>query len=327
LGVDGVFFGNPNSSRSFATAPLSALLEDEEGAAAKPYEHVGILSDFAFLKRFPSPGANQNRSRSHAVLEKMLGIRIATLIPPDPEKIASLLATGNPVMDDPACSHCHRILDPIAQAFKDYSGDQYVFKKSAEFFGNTYGPGLLTQSFPQSTEAAAESALHESKVLRWLAERVIADPRFPRAIARSLWKFLLGEDPVLLATDNPWRSVVTEDFEAAARKFRESNYDLRALAVAIVTSRRALGDQVKWRTKENPEIRLTAQNRSRFLIPELLLIRMRSLLGNEVVGTELQGRILGEMKAPLGGLDYLNHSDPIVAANAFYSDIPNVTRW
>jgi hypothetical protein len=130
---------------------------------------------------------------------------------------------------------------------------------------------------------------------------------------------LLGEDPLRLASDNPWQPIVTEDIDTAARAFRESKYDLRALAVAIATSRRSLAREVKWNTASNSEVRSTLQNRHRFLTPELLTLRLKSLLGAASYSSALEQLIGNEMRPALGGLDYLNNSDPISRANTFYS--------
>ena len=95
------------------------------GPLITDYPHAGILNTTAFLSRYPTTATNRNRARSRWTYYHFLGLDIekSASRTTDP---AALADTNNPTMFNPACTVCHRVLDPVAGAFQNYfDGGQY----------------------------------------------------------------------------------------------------------------------------------------------------------------------------------------------------------
>ena len=89
------------------------------GPLITDYPHAGILNTTAFLSRYPTTATNRNRARSRWTYYHFLGLDIekSASRTTDPEALAD---TNNPTMFNPACTVCHRVLDPVAGAFQNY---------------------------------------------------------------------------------------------------------------------------------------------------------------------------------------------------------------
>ena len=109
--------------REFDRAIDSTRILDP-GPLITNYPHAGILNTTSFLLRYPTTATNRNRARSRWTYYHFLGL--------DVEKSASrttdadaLADTNNPTLVNPACTACHRILDPVAGAFQNYADNGY----------------------------------------------------------------------------------------------------------------------------------------------------------------------------------------------------------
>ena len=89
------------------------------GPLITDYPHAGILNTTVFLGRYPTTATNRNRARSRWTYYHFLGLDIEKSAPrtTDPDALAD---TNNPTMFNPACTVCHRVLDPVAGAFQNY---------------------------------------------------------------------------------------------------------------------------------------------------------------------------------------------------------------
>ena len=96
------------------------------GPLRTDYPHAGILNTNAFLKRYPSTATNRNRARSRWTYYHFLGLDIEKSASRTTDPVA-LADTNNPTMNNPACTVCHKILDPVAGAFQNY-GDEGYYK-------------------------------------------------------------------------------------------------------------------------------------------------------------------------------------------------------
>ena len=98
----------------------------DPGPCATEFPHAGILSTKVFLKRYPSTATNRNRARSRWTYYHFLGVDIEKSAPrtTDPTALAD---TSNPTMNNPACTVCHSVLDPVAGAFQNY-GDIGLYR-------------------------------------------------------------------------------------------------------------------------------------------------------------------------------------------------------
>ena len=98
----------------------------DPGPLSTDYPHAGILNTTAFLRRYPTTATNRNRARSRWMYYHFLGLDIekSASRTTDP---AALADTNNPTMHNPACTVCHRVMDPVAGAFQNY-GDEGYYK-------------------------------------------------------------------------------------------------------------------------------------------------------------------------------------------------------
>ena len=103
---------------------LNADLIISPGPLITEYPHAGILNTTMFLKRYPTTATNRNRARSRWTWYHFLGLDIekSASRTTDPDALAD---TNNPTMFNPACTVCHRVLDPVAGAFQNYGDDGF----------------------------------------------------------------------------------------------------------------------------------------------------------------------------------------------------------
>ena len=98
----------------------------DPGPLSTRYPHAGVLNTNAFLARYPTTPTNRNRARSRWTYYHFLGVDIEKSASRTTDPVA-LADTNNPTMHNPACTVCHRVLDPVAGAFQDY-GDEGYYK-------------------------------------------------------------------------------------------------------------------------------------------------------------------------------------------------------
>ena len=117
------------------------------GPLITDYPHAGVLNTTAFLRRYPTTATNRNRARSRWTYYHFLGLDIekSASRTTDPDALAD---TNNPTMLNPACTVCHRVLDPVAGAFQNYF-DEGQYKTNwggidslDRFYKETIGPLL-----------------------------------------------------------------------------------------------------------------------------------------------------------------------------------------
>ena len=94
------------------------------GNLATDYPHAGIMNTHAFLNRYPTTATNRNRARSRWTYYHFLGLDIEKSASRTADPIA-LADTNNPTMNNPACTVCHTVMDPVAGAFQNYGDDGY----------------------------------------------------------------------------------------------------------------------------------------------------------------------------------------------------------
>ena len=101
---------------------LGATRVSNPGPLITDYPHAGILNTTAFLRRYPTTATNRNRARSRWTYYHFLGhdIEKSASRTTDPEALAD---TNNPTLRNPACTVCHRVLDPVAGTFQNYGDD------------------------------------------------------------------------------------------------------------------------------------------------------------------------------------------------------------
>ena len=96
----------------------------DPGPLITNYPHAGILNTTSFLLRYPTTATNRNRARSRWTYYHFLGLDVekSASRTTDPDALAD---TNNPTLLNPACTVCHRALDPVAGAFQNYADNGY----------------------------------------------------------------------------------------------------------------------------------------------------------------------------------------------------------
>ena len=136
---DEVEFGDPGDASEFRQAAIESYYRlnetkrsvwdrelgtyvHEHGNLGTHYPHAGILNTTVFLIRYPTTATNRNRARSRWTYYHFLGVDIekSEARTMDP---AVLDDTGNPTMNNNACTVCHERMDPVAGAFQNYDAE------------------------------------------------------------------------------------------------------------------------------------------------------------------------------------------------------------
>ena len=94
----------------------------DPGPLSTIYPHAGILNTKVFLQRYPTTPTNRNRARSRWTYYHFLGLDIEKSASRTTDPVA-LADTNNPTMNNPACTVCHSVLDPVAGAFQNYGNE------------------------------------------------------------------------------------------------------------------------------------------------------------------------------------------------------------
>ena len=245
------------------------------GAAADdPFPSAGVLTSFAFLNRYPAGGSNQHRTRASVAMNAFLDFDVLDLAerPADPDGTE----VDNPVVNDPSCTVCHAIIDPVAGTFRGFEAGWHHLRPldNPTPLPDNYLPGFDGQLLP----------LEELRDgVRWLGERVSADPRYPSAVTRTVYGSLAGRAPLREPTADAgvdelalWRR--EQDFlDGLADRFVASGEDMREVILDVVLSEWFAARSASWVEEGFPEV--TALGGGRWSTPERLYQRVAAILG------------------------------------------------
>lgn len=182
-----------------------AFVEDP-GTGKVGYPHAGILSSPAFLARYPTTATNRNRARARWTLFHFLDIDIenSSQRPMDAEALAD---TNNPTLNNPNCTACHQIMDPVAGAFQNWDDmNQYSpnggaldgFYKNHEDGSNSlyeYGDSWYRDMRPPGL--FEELILNKDASLIELAQLIVKEPGFAKASVKFWWPSIIGSDALV----------------------------------------------------------------------------------------------------------------------------------
>ncbi len=106
-----VAFSNPDDPEEFLPARLPEI------------PHAGVLTSPMFLNRYPTTETNRNRGRARVVFDLFLDTDILAIEGVRPGNAVDI-TTPIPTINNPECSKCHSVLDPVASIFQnwDYKG-------------------------------------------------------------------------------------------------------------------------------------------------------------------------------------------------------------
>lgn len=204
--------------------PVTTLVQ--QGGDTVPV--AGIVGTHAFLARYPSTNTNVNRARARYVFDYFLGIDIEGLASRDGLDLNNVIGDV-PTYEDPQCTVCHDVMDPIAGLFtKRDNGGEYDR-------GNTFQHNRTTNGVPRMVPAgytldAADvlPSAEEDQPLKWMVLRLAADDRFADRTVRTVLHGLAGIDSTTPAT-----TTFINDTKTA---FVASNFDFKALVKSIMLS-------------------------------------------------------------------------------------------
>ena len=184
-------------SDSNSQAPYEA-----SGDPVKNYPHAGILTDLGFLNRYPTTATNRNRARSRWVFYHFLDIDIEKSSQ-RPTDEAALKDQNNPTMNNPNCTVCHAILDPVAGAFQNWGIDNLYrpngydtldgFYKHPSSGNSLYRSGDLWYRDMRSPGLFDAKITERDSTLAELAKLIIKEEGFYSAAPKFWWSAIFGE--------------------------------------------------------------------------------------------------------------------------------------
>ncbi len=243
--------------------------------------HAGVLTTTVFLNRFPTTPTNRNRARARVLFKLFLDTDLLRLgdRPLDPSSII----TVNPTMNNPSCTVCHEIMDPVSAALQNYQvANDYTPLETTPmmtWFPDMRLPGFGTTVLPEGQEKTAE---------QWLAKQIVADDRFARAAVRIVWNGLIGQD--LLA--EPFDAAQPDYVEALeayqvqdqvvtsiADKLRANNYNLKIVFKEIIKTDYFRAKNVKGELDESRQYELANLGTATYMSPEQLNRKIEAITG------------------------------------------------
>ncbi len=283
------------------------------------YPHAGILSEPAWLNRYPSTETNRNRARARWTYYHFLGVDIEKSAPRSTDPVA-LADTNNPTLLNSACTVCHDRLDPVAGAYQNY-GDEGLYRDFAGFrcdrdgancevFGGTDSlpnnykffrtdtdfdePGYQTGDLwyrgmrPPGLGAATLPGARADDGLAWLGQQIVNDPRFATAAVTFWWPALMGKpvlEPPLFSAGSDFAQRVNafdaqqNSIQALADSFRSGGYNLKNLLADLVMSPWFRAQSVDPQVLAQRGAELRALGVDRLLTPEELEAKTEAVLG------------------------------------------------
>ena len=277
---------NPYSAKSYGVSPDFQTGEYDEFVPAQipGIPHAGVITDPIFMNRFPTTPTNRNRHRSRMIYEIFMATDVQRLgeRPVDATKIEGF----NPTMNDPNCTVCHTIIDPLAGALKNWNEEGWYSPGmpsveqpiEADWYLDMRPPGFGDATLPgdQGQQAAA-----------WVATQIVQDNRFAVAPIHLLFKGLSGQRPLREPTDPKAEGylegirahdVQTKIFQEIGDKFVESNYNLKTVIKEIIKSPYYRAANA-YDLDETREIELKDVGTGRLLTPEQLHRKIEAITG------------------------------------------------
>jgi len=224
-GVEGLSFNNSTDDREFLPARLAGV------------PHAGILTSPMFLNRYPTTSTNRNRGRARVVFDLFLDTDVLAIEGVRPGNSVDI-TTPVPTINNSECSKCHSLIDPVAAVFQNWnSRGQYRPARLSRYgwYADMEARGFNGEPMPLAGNIDSS--------VRWLAQQIVADPKFTRSVTRIMVNGLTGKEP-LSAPDSSSSSQLEIDAYIAERtmldamesRFKESGFRLKTLIEEIMMS-------------------------------------------------------------------------------------------
>ena len=260
------------------------------------FPHAGILNTRAFLRRYPTTETNRNRGRAYWTIYHFLGFDIQKVA----LRTTDIAASDNPTLNNPACTSCHSLLDPVAGTFQNYSEDgayrnsfggrdalpeSYKYPPDETISpyreGDTWYRDMLAPGFNGSRAQGSGNSL------QWLARQITSDPRFSEAAVKFWWSAVTGSEIAARSADSSGQGAEARFMDAElarlAQAFRTGidggrPYNAKDLLVEIVLSPWFRAESI---AGDDPAHVATLRNAGgeRLLTPEELVRKTDSIMG------------------------------------------------
>lgn len=296
----------PSKIKGFYPNSSLELIEDDPNGPGKYriigppidfYPHAGILNDLAFLDRYPTTATNRNRARARWTFYHFLGIDIekSSLRPLDE---ASLTDVNNPTMNNPNCTVCHALLDPVAGAFQNwgvfnsFKGDgehdtlDSFYKYPTDGSQSLYQAGDLWYRDMRSPGLFGTEISEEYSTLASLAKLIVAENSFLEASAKFWWPAIFGREVIERPTDEgdqfyPEKYRVFSEQQASIKEFGNVlgfNMNAKDMFIEMMMSPWFSAGESIDPTYENDQVVANLGNKQ-LLTPEQLSRKTRSVTG------------------------------------------------
>jgi len=285
-----------------------ARIEHAQQRFSEPVAHAGILSDVVFLNRYPTTDTNRNRHRARILMDYFLDFDILSI---DKDRTADPNDSVNaiPTLENPDCTICHNMLDPIASVFRNRNATGRIIPVELNRGDNAWNlddilePGFLGRKAPEETKESYA-------LLPWLAQQVVNDVRFPRAMVKTLYKGLYGflPDQYLVSAED--YSEYEALIEEAKNAFISNNMDIRAAAKVMV-------EHELWANAQKTDQAYTNLKR-RLVTPEILNKKLELLTGSRWDDLDTKSR-----EIMFGGVDSDSVTERLTDPNGIYSKMQN----
>ena len=296
-------FKNPDDPFEYIPVKLKALVSrdhrDDEDSPTGYYAHAGLLSNFQYLKRYPTTETNRNRARARVFYLYFLGVDVLELAARVSDAAAVTAKYPVPTMQAPECVVCHKTVDPVAGLFQDYWKFEGVYgRRKGGWFKDMFAPGFEGEDLPEDQRWRA---------LQWLGERTAKDPRFATAMVGHAYYVLTGRKVL-----QPPKDIDDSMFAARRRAYQEQRKEVEAVAAHFVQDNFNLKTALKdWILSDfyradglataalNPQraAELDDVGVSRMLAPEQLERKVAAIFGRP------WGKLNDQMAMLYGGID------------------------
>lgn len=284
--------------------------------------HAGILTDNAFLLRYPTTRTNVNRHRAHNILKIFLNFDILKEINL-PNVDLSNLPDVNPTFTNPACTGCHIIMDPIAGLFKNW--DQNALYSPRDWFdkislsSNNYSQKMRVVGLSEFTPMPAG---YDNNSLQWLGQKIKSDARFAKSITSHILRALTGAK--YIEPGQPGYDYQNSIIEKYSVNFSKSNFNFKNLIKEIISGPYFRAKNV---------LSLVAVNENdifdigigRMLTPEQLSRKIKSVLGQNWSVNPWDPEdipyLLSRYKLLYGGIDSNTNTVRVSTPNAVMANI------
>ncbi len=314
-GVDAQFT-DPNDPGELQPGTLKITRNGKE----LQYPHAGVLSSPMWLNRFPTTPTNRNRHRARKVYDQFLATDVLALASQAIDPAAGS-TFANPTRDASECAKCHRVIDPIAGGFQMFDKNNQEFLLDPPiWYPEMFAPGYGNELMPTDQFATG---------VRWLAERVAADPRFSLSTTYTIFKALTGQKPLAYPTDTAhpdYKSLLAawevqdELLRSISGEFVAANYDLKLIIREVIVGPYFRGTNLTKEPTPTRSAELTAVGTGRLSTPELLTRKIQSITGVRWggAGTDL---LTGEYKILFGGIDSFDVTQRLTDINQIMAAI------